>query len=556
MTIKHLCALLLVFLLLPHSALAEAGLRSYTENEGQAWAVFGVYPAMEDGASLPILWQVLGNDGKKATLLSEAVLDVQPAHQGSAYLGFEQSTLNAWLQEEFAVRAFSAAEHLALIRDDTGRAVTLPSAALLKDRSLGFTRDADRIAPGTAYAISRGLLTYGNMGAGYWISDKAQSMAGAQRRVLGGGVLGYTRADAKNIGVRPLVRLNLERLTGLSGSGSRDDPYTFILDGSPLPTAAPTPLPTSVPTIQPSGSISTEGFPPLTGEGFLPAGEPEYVFIDVESGQWRYASQDLRIIITRQEDKSVPLRWLGAEIFVREGAQPFRMVSHDREHMLEDRTKYLEKPAVIARNNNLVFSMDGDYFIYRIGRAKADGKKYALGVEIRGGDILVDSPPSPSRSLYPPLDMLALFPDGDMRVYKGGELTAGELLALGVQDVLSFGPYLIRGGEINTSYTNYGTTLQPRAAIGMVSRGHYWAVIVEGRIRPSKGMTCLEVAGLMKELDCETAFNLDGGWTSAMVFMGRQLNQLDKSGVHDNARTQNEVMGIGYTDAYLEGRAP
>ena len=556
MTIKRLCALLPVLLLLPYPVPAEAGLRAYSDKEGQTWAVFGAYPGGEDDAVLPVLWRVLSDDGKQAMLLSEAVLDVQPAHQGSAYTGFEQSTLNAWLQEEFAPRAFSGAESLALVRDENGRAVTLPSAALLRDKSLGYQKDADRMASGTAYAISRGLLLYGDLGSSYWISDKAQSMEGAQRRILEGGILGYTRADTKNVGVRPLIRLNLERLTGLSGSGSREDPYVFSLDGSPLPTAAPTPLPTPVPTMQPSGSISTRGFPPLTAEGFLPPGEPEYVFIDAENGQWRYASQDLRIIITRQEDKSVPLRWLGAEVFVREGTQSFRMVSHDREHMLEDRTKYLEKPAVIARSNNLVFSMDGDYFIYRIGRAKADGKKYALGVEIRGGDILVDSPPSPSRSVYPPLDMLALFPDGDMRVYKGGELTAGELLNLGVQDVLSFGPYLIRGGEINTSYTTYGTTLQPRAAIGMVDRGHYWAVIVEGRIKPSKGMTCLQVAGLMEELGCKTAFNLDGGWTSAMVFMGRQLNQLDKSGVHDNARTQNEVMGIGYTDAYLEGRAP
>jgi len=30
--------------------------------------------------------------------------------------------------------------------------------------------------------------------------------------------------------------------------------------------------------------------------------------------------------------------------------------------------------------------------------------------------------------------------------------------------------------------------------------------------------------------------------------MGKQLNQLDKSGVKDNARIQNEVMGIGYNE--------
>lgn len=297
-------------------------------------------------------------------------------------------------------------------------------------------------------------------------------------------------------------------------------------------------------------------FPPLTEEGFLPEGQSEFVYIDAENGLWRFANQDLRIEITRHEDKSIPLRWLGAEIFVREGTPGFRMVSHDAENMLSARPKYLEKPAVIHRNNNLVFSMDGDFFIYRVERARAAGTKTALGVVIRDRQILIDSPASEKRNLYPPLDMLALFPDGDFRVYKAREHTAQELVDLGAQDVLSFGPWLIRDGVRNDTYSTYGTTIQPRAAMGMVKKGHYWAVIIEGRIRPSLGMTTFEVGALLESLGCTQAFNLDGGWTSAMVFMGKQLNQLDKSGVYDNAREQNEVMGIGYTDAYLEGRAP
>ena len=298
------------------------------------------------------------------------------------------------------------------------------------------------------------------------------------------------------------------------------------------------------------------GFPPLTEEGFLPPGEAEFVFIDAENGKWRFVNQDLRIEITRHEDKSVPLRWLGAEIFTREGTPGFQMFSHNKEHMLESRSKYTEKPAVIARNHKLVFSMDGDYFLYRVHAKKTTGRNLAIGVVIRDYEVLVDDPASEKRNLYPPLDMLALFPDGDMRVYKARDLTAQELLDLGAKDVLSFGPWLIRDGVLNDTYKNYGTTIQPRAAIGMVEKGHYWALIVEGRIRPSAGMTTFEVGALMKELGCTQAFNLDGGWTSAMVFMGKQLNQLDKSGVHDNARPQNEVMGIGTTDAYEEGRAP
>lgn len=296
--------------------------------------------------------------------------------------------------------------------------------------------------------------------------------------------------------------------------------------------------------------VDVKGFPPLTEAGFLPEGEKEFVFINADEGLWLYASQEYRIQITRHVQEKPRMRWLTAEIIVKDGAAPFRMYSHDHGNILKDRAKYYEKPVNIAKNHNLVFSMDGDYFIYRLSASNRSKYRQAVGVAIRQGEILVDIPASEKRNTYPPLDMLALFPDGDMRVYKAREKTAQELADLGAMDVLSFGPYLIRDGQINISYVYYGTTPQPRAAIGMVKKGHYFAVIVEGRIRPSVGMTCMELSGLMADLGCTTAFNLDGGWTSAMVFMGKQLNQLDNTGIKDNAREQNEVMGIGHTDAY------
>jgi len=295
--------------------------------------------------------------------------------------------------------------------------------------------------------------------------------------------------------------------------------------------------------------MPSEGFPSLTAEGFLPDGEPEFVFVDADNGIWRYASQTLRIEITRYTQAKPKLRYLAAEIFVKPGTDSFRMVPVDAQNMDKVMDKYKEKPAVIAKNNRLVFSMDGDYFLYRVSRA-ASVKSYAIGVVIRQGQLLFDNPPSPQRDVYPPLDMLALFPDGDMRVFAAGEVTAQQMLDSGARDVLSFGPALIRNGVLKTDYLQWGTTMQPRAAIGMVEKGHYWALIVEGRIRESLGTNALGTGEIMQALGCTTAFNLDGGWSSAMVFMGKQLNQLDNSGVRDNAREQNEVMGIGQTDAY------
>jgi Phosphodiester glycosidase len=293
----------------------------------------------------------------------------------------------------------------------------------------------------------------------------------------------------------------------------------------------------------------SESFPSLTAEGFLPDGEPEFVFVDADTGIWRYASQTLRIEITRYTQAKPKLRYLAAEIFVKPGTDSFRMVPVDAQNMDKVMDKYKEKPAVIAKNNRLVFSMDGDYFLYRVSRS-ARVKSYSIGMVIRQGQLLFDNPPSPQRDVYPPLDMLALFPDGDMRVFTANEVSAQELLDSGARDVLSFGPALIRNGVLKTDYLQWGTTMQPRAAIGMVEKGHYWALIVEGRIRESLGTNALGTGEIMQALGCTTAFNLDGGWSSAMVFMGKQLNQLDNSGVRDNAREQNEVMGIGQTDAY------
>ena len=297
------------------------------------------------------------------------------------------------------------------------------------------------------------------------------------------------------------------------------------------------------------GQAPSDGFPPLSAEGFLPENEPEYIFIDAENGIWRYASQTLKIEINRHTQAKPKLRWLAAEIFVKPGTDFLRMVPVDAQNMDKVQDKYKAKPVVIAKDNKLVFSMNGDYFLYRVGRTVRD-KSYAIGVVIRGGQLLFDKQPKPDRDIYPPLDMVALYPDGDMRVFYANEITAQELLSSGARDVLTFGPALIRDGILRDDYKQWGTTMQPRVAIGMVEKGHYWALVVEGRIRQSLGTTALGTGEIMRDLGCVTAFNLDGGWSSAMVFMGKQLNQLDNKGVRDNAREQNEIMGIGQTDAY------
>ena len=87
----------------------------------------------------------------------------------------------------------------------------------------------------------------------------------------------------------------------------------------------------------------------------------------------------------------------------------------------------------------------------------------------------------------------------------------------------------------------------------MIEPGHYIAVMVEGRHRQSKGCTLVRLAEMLQERGCTQAFNMDGGETSCILFMGKQLCTV--GGSHSNkgyARKEPEFLAIG-TSALVEG---
>jgi len=71
----------------------------------------------------------------------------------------------------------------------------------------------------------------------------------------------------------------------------------------------------------------------------------------------------------------------------------------------------------------------------------------------------------------------------------------------------------------------------------------------EGRLKRSEGVTVSYLAKLMRAKGCVNAFNLDGGQTAVMIFMGKQINQIGAyDGGKTNSRPTCEVMGVGYSD--------
>ncbi|MBQ8135995.1 MAG: phosphodiester glycosidase family protein, partial [Clostridia bacterium] len=222
-----------------------------------------------------------------------------------------------------------------------------------------------------------------------------------------------------------------------------------------------------------------------------------------------------------------------------------------------DEAKYknynrLTNPQNIAKQHGLVFAMNTDFFIYRVGRQKEVNYVYPIGIVIRRGNLMYDVPKKPNSTVYPPLDVAAFYPNGNMEVFLNSTTTGQALLDSGAQDVLSFGPILVENGEVSPRASAFGDVDNPRTAIGMVERGHYYCVLLEGRLASSYsvGGSCMWMADTMARLGCKTAINLDGGQTACMIFMGSRINKIGtySGSATDKDRDQNEVLGIGHSE--------
>jgi exopolysaccharide biosynthesis protein len=169
----------------------------------------------------------------------------------------------------------------------------------------------------------------------------------------------------------------------------------------------------------------------------------------------------------------------------------------------------------IAEANNAILAINGDYCTARNS-----------GVIIRNGVLYQDVPTRMG---------LAIYKDGTMRVYDETEISAKQLLADGVWNTYSFGPAVLIDGtipdgidtteveDIGEKHTIMGA--QPRTAVGIVDTNHFVFVVVDGREAGySEGVTLSELGQIFKDLGCTTAYNLDGGGSSAMYFMGDLVN--------------------------------
>ena len=246
-----------------------------------------------------------------------------------------------------------------------------------------------------------------------------------------------------------------------------------------------TPAPTEVPAYM-------AHMPALNAKGFLDEGE--YIYSSEDEGLWIYVSQTSKVIIQRKYDATQPLTWFEADLYGDlDAGEMLRTVQNDPEKIGKVRVDATET----AKKHNVVFAMNTDYYTYRV----AVNNNRHTGVVIRDGRILYDDPYTEKQvtnSMFPNLDMLAFMPDGSLKVYHSWEKTAQEFIDEGVQTVYSFGPYLLLDGKVSERAYANNENKNPRCAIGMVEPGHYVAIMCEGRLKRSAGVTISYLAKMMR----------------------------------------------------------
>ena len=271
-------------------------------------------------------------------------------------------------------------------------------------------------------------------------------------------------------------------------------------------------------------------------DGYLPEGE--FLYEDEEKGLWAYLSTTMQVEIVKYEKPELPQIWFVTDLHFKPEQESFGQVLY-ASASFKNQQIY---PETLAQDSQLVLAVNGDYYPYRVER------KTGVGNILRNREVLYDYD-TRKRMAYPNLDTMALRDDGTLTVYAGAEITATELLAEGdVHDALSFGPYLARDGKIRI-YSGEGfDATEPRNAVGMVSAGHYKIITVEGRINPGpKGVTLNVLSEMMYAQGVTDAFNLDGGSTSVLIFMGKKLNRTGANtgrGV-GSPRNMHELFGVG-----------
>jgi len=196
-------------------------------------------------------------------------------------------------------------------------------------------------------------------------------------------------------------------------------------------------------------------------------------------------------------------------------------------------TNVTEKTSEIADSVGAILAINGDFY-------GANKKGYV----IKNGVLYRDTVRSDSE-----YGDLVIYSDGTWDIIFENEISAEKLMEDGAVQLFAFGPTLIYDGEIVVSEddeVDRSMSNNPRTAIGIVEDGHYVFVVSDGRTDESEGLSLYELAQVLENCGCTLAYNLDGGGSSTLVFMGEVINNPTTSGNSIKEREVSDIVYIGY----------
>jgi exopolysaccharide biosynthesis protein len=188
------------------------------------------------------------------------------------------------------------------------------------------------------------------------------------------------------------------------------------------------------------------------------------------------------------------------------------------------------KTSEMALANNAVLAINGDYY-----------GAQETGYVLRNGVLYRDTAQNGQEDLV-------IYEDGSFEIIVEDQVTAQELLDKGAVQILSFGPALVTDSEISVTAdeeVGKAKSSNPRTAIGVIDDLHYVFVVSDGRTDESEGLSLYQLAQFMSSLGVRTAYNLDGGGSSTMVFNGTIINTPTSTGKRSKERSVSDIVYIG-----------
>ncbi len=225
--------------------------------------------------------------------------------------------------------------------------------------------------------------------------------------------------------------------------------------------------------------------------------ETELVYIgDPKDGPWFYCSGEGSVIIAFDVDTG-KMKATRADLICTYGHPPVGILSGGG-----DEPQRSVSASKLAKQNKAVFALTGDYFTFGYN---------ADGLQIRRGHVFKEKKDEVG---------FGFFLDGSMRIIDPYEITAEELLAQGVNDSWVFGPTLIEDGlalDIHKHPLAYNDVTMRTVMASICPYHHIGAAY--------GSCTLAQVVENLLDYGCTIAYNLDGGRSSMMVFLGETVNR-------------------------------